>query len=60
MDTKKLEALLTAVEVSQSRTRGSIRWPAGVSRTPLRPRSRTVKPISFSRLFIMWVNPDCV
>ena len=47
-------------EARQSRTMGSMRCPEGIRRTPLRPRTSTVKPRSFSRLFIMWVSPDWV
>ena len=74
MDTKKLEALLTAVELGSftraaevlgytqsglTHMMNSLEKDIGFT-VLLRPRSRTVKPISFSRPFIMWVNPDCV
>ena len=31
-----------------------------VGRTPDRSRASRGNPVSFSRAFIIWVNPDCV
>ena len=49
-----------ALACRNSRTAGAMRSPSSVRRTPLRPRSSSVKPTSFSSEFIMCVRPDCV
>ena len=45
---------------SSSCIMGNTRSPAAVSRMPVRLRTSRAKPMSFSRLFIIWVSPDWV
>ena len=51
-------------KVSSARSRscimGKTRRPAALSRIPVRLRTSSVKPTSFSSEFIMCVRPDCV
>jgi len=56
----KMDAILVSPqdEGQYEWVQGAMRSPSSVRRTPLRPRSSSVKPTSFSSEFIMCVRPD--